>query len=45
MKKTDDGYAISNAGRYHDRLVREPDRWRFLTRTIVSTGDPVPEDA
>ena len=45
MNKTDDGYAISNAGRYHDRLVREPDRWRFSTRTIVFLGDPVPEDA
>jgi len=45
MRKTDDGYAISNAGRYHDRLVHDPDRWRFHTRTIVFLGDPVPDDA
>ena len=45
LRKTEDGYAISNAGRYHDRLVREPDRWRFRTRTIVFLGDPVPDDA
>ena len=45
MRKTDDRYEISTAGRYHDRLVREPDRWRFRTRTIVFLGDAVPEDA
>ena len=45
MSKTDTGYRTSNAGRYHDRLVREPDRWRFAARTIVFLGDPVPEDA
>ena len=45
MAKTDDGYSVSNAGRYHDRLVREPDGWRFTTRTIVFVGDPVPADA
>lgn len=45
LKKTDDGYAITNAGRYHDRLVHETDRWRFRTRTIVFLGDPVPDDA
>ena len=45
MSKTDDGFRTSNAGRYHDRLVREPDRWRFAARTIVFLGDPVPEDA
>jgi len=44
LKKTDSGYAISNAGRYHDRIVRDTDRWRFTTRTIVFLGDPVPED-
>ena len=45
MKKTDDGYAITNAGRYHDRMVRESDRWRFKTRTIVFLGDTVPDGA
>ena len=45
MKKTDDGFAISNAGRYHDQMVREPDRCRFKTRTIVFLGDAVPDGA
>ena len=45
MNKSDDGYRTSNAGRYHDRLTCEPDRWRFATRTIVFLGDPVPADA
>lgn len=45
LSKTEDGLTISNAGRYHDRLVRDPDRWRFRTRTIVFLGDPVPDDA
>ena len=45
MNKTDDDNRTSNAGRYHNRLTREPDRWRFATRTIVFLGDPVPEDA
>lgn len=26
-------------GRYHDTLVRDPDRWRFSTREIVFAGD------
>lgn len=30
------GYAITSAGRYHDRLVREADgEWRFKSREIV----------
>jgi uncharacterized protein (TIGR02246 family) len=45
MSKTAAGLTISNAGRYHDHLVRDPDRWRFRTRTIVFLGDPVPDDA
>ena len=44
LRKDGDGHTISNAGRYHDRLVREPDRWRFRTRTIVFLGDDVPPD-
>ena len=32
--------AITSAGRYHDRLVRQPDRWRFAERRIVFLGDP-----
>jgi uncharacterized protein (TIGR02246 family) len=34
-----DGLAITSAGRYHDRLVREPDRWRFAERRIVFMGE------
>jgi 3-phenylpropionate/cinnamic acid dioxygenase small subunit len=31
--------AITSAGRYHDRFVRHPDRWRFAERRIVFLGD------
>ena len=31
--------AITNAGRYHDRLVRNRDRWRFAERRIVFMGE------
>ena len=44
LRTTDHGYQFNTAGRYHDRLVRDPDRWRIQTRTIVFLGDPVPED-
>lgn len=30
---------VGQSGRYHDRLVRHPDRWRFQRREIVFTGD------
>jgi 3-phenylpropionate/cinnamic acid dioxygenase small subunit len=30
---------VTSAGRYHDVLVREPDRWRFAERRIVFLGD------
>jgi hypothetical protein len=30
---------ITSAGRYHDRFVRHPDRWRFVERRIVFMGD------
>jgi 3-phenylpropionate/cinnamic acid dioxygenase small subunit len=30
---------IVSAGRYHDQLVKEPDRWRFAERRIVFMGD------
>jgi uncharacterized protein (TIGR02246 family) len=45
LRRDGDDYRINNAGRYHDRLVREADGWRFATRTIVFLGDPVPERA
>ena len=32
--------AVTNVGRYHDRLVLEPDgAWRFAVREIVFKGD------
>lgn len=34
---------IATMGRYHDRLVREDDRWRFRERVLVFAGQPVPE--
>lgn len=30
---------ITSAGRYHDRLIRQPDRWRFAERRIVFMGE------
>ena len=36
--------AVGQSGRYHDHLVRHPDRWRFRRREIVFTGEQ-PEDA
>lgn len=33
------GFAITSVGRYHDRLVRGADRWRFELREIVFLGD------
>ena len=32
-------HATSRIGRYHDRLVKGRDRWRFLERRIVFMGD------
>jgi uncharacterized protein (TIGR02246 family) len=45
LTRTDSGFAITTAGRYHDRLVREFDHWLFQRRTMVFLGDEVPEDA
>ncbi len=45
LKRSGNQYSITIAGRYFDRLVRDPDRWRFASRTIVFLGDPVPDDA
>jgi 3-phenylpropionate/cinnamic acid dioxygenase small subunit len=30
---------VTSAGRYHDVLVRQPDRWRFAQRRIVFMGE------
>ena len=37
--RTADGLAVTSAGRYHDRLVRDGGRWRFAERRIVFMGD------
>lgn len=31
--------SIGQSGRYHDRIVRQPDGWRFERREIVFTGE------
>jgi len=40
--RTDEGLAITSAGRYHDTLVRDGDRWLFESRQIVFLGDDQP---
>ncbi|MDQ3146954.1 MAG: nuclear transport factor 2 family protein [Actinomycetota bacterium] len=35
-----DGFTVLSAGRYHDRLVRHGDGWRFAERRIAFLGDP-----
>jgi 3-phenylpropionate/cinnamic acid dioxygenase small subunit len=35
----DQSKAIASVGRYHDRLVRDGDRWRFRERRIVFLGE------
>lgn len=32
-------FAITSAGRYHDRLVLDDGTWRFARREIVFLGD------
>jgi 3-phenylpropionate/cinnamic acid dioxygenase small subunit len=39
VARADGGFAITSAGRYHDRLVRDGDRWRFAERRIVFLGE------
>jgi len=39
LTKKDGALSISTAGRYHDELRRDPDRWRLARRTIVFLGD------
>jgi uncharacterized protein (TIGR02246 family) len=36
-------FAITSVGRYHDRLLKEHDRWRFAERRIVFLGGEAPE--
>ena len=35
-------FAIISVGRYHDRLVKDHDRWRFAERRIVFLGGQAP---
>ena len=35
---------VGTIGRYHDELVRDGERWRFASRTIVMAGEPLPDD-
>jgi uncharacterized protein (TIGR02246 family) len=43
VSRTDgEGFAITSVGRYHDRLVKEHDRWRFAERRIVFLGGEAP---
>jgi uncharacterized protein (TIGR02246 family) len=39
VRPTSSGVGIVAAGRYHDELARQPDRWRFTSRTISMLGD------
>jgi uncharacterized protein (TIGR02246 family) len=40
--RTGAGPAITSVGRYHDTFVRDGERWRFASRTIVFMGDEPP---
>ncbi len=35
---------VGTIGRYHDELVKDGERWRFASRTIVMAGEPPPDD-
>lgn len=35
---------VGTIGRYYDVLVRDGERWRFASRTIVMAGEPRPDD-
>jgi 3-phenylpropionate/cinnamic acid dioxygenase small subunit len=37
--RTDEGLAVTSAGRYLDTFVRDGDRWRFQSRAIVFMGE------
>lgn len=44
LTRVGDDIVISSAGRYYDRLVRETERWRFTSRTVVFLGEDAPAD-
>ena len=35
---------VRTIGRYYDELVRDGERWRFASRTIVMAGESPPDD-
>jgi uncharacterized protein (TIGR02246 family) len=39
VARTEQGFAITSAGRYLDHLVRDGGRWRFASREIVFVGE------
>jgi 3-phenylpropionate/cinnamic acid dioxygenase small subunit len=36
-------FPVTNAGRYHDRLVKRDGRWLFVERQIVFMGEEAPD--
>lgn len=44
LSQVENGLAVTTAGRYYDRLVREMEGWRFTARTITFLGEPAPSD-
>jgi 3-phenylpropionate/cinnamic acid dioxygenase small subunit len=42
IARVGDGLGVTQAGRYHDRLVRAGQRWLFAERRIVFMGDEPP---
>ena len=39
----DEGLNVTSVGRYHDRFVKDGDRWLFAERAIVFMGGDPPE--
>jgi hypothetical protein len=39
VARTDEGLAISSAGRYHDTFEKVGDRWLFSSRRIAFMGE------
>jgi 3-phenylpropionate/cinnamic acid dioxygenase small subunit len=37
--RTEEGLAVTSAGRYHDTFVKDGERWRFSARTIEFMGE------
>ena len=43
VARADEGFAITSVGRYHDRFVKDHDRWLFTERAIVFMGGNPPD--